>query len=375
MRINDILNEASDDSGDYQQMLAFTRANRVGGVPDEQQIPLALFKELKKQQQQNQALGAELDAAEQRIDQATQSGELSRKELGMHRGELDRERAAGEKQQAAVGQLGQQYAEREQASTEHIQQRASQLEQVKTMPGVDANAARELEKQIKELGEKSVPLDRLQELESSIAAVQNMQTVDDAEIQELMAQIEQAQSATKELEKTKKEISKDVETTSKNALDMVDQLKKDLRRLQQVSAAVQPAVTDLIPSQLEKINAKIAELGNENEDQYNELLRHDQELKTLGSTGGGSNTMEPDTPAPTQPTPQTPAAPDQAYQDQTSDWAKDAISKSLNAAELNKAYGSDADPYKTIPLPKKVPEPVTESRFQQAIKWATGKRP
>ena len=44
MRIYDILQEASDDSGEYQQMLAFTRANRVGGVPDEQQIPLALFK-------------------------------------------------------------------------------------------------------------------------------------------------------------------------------------------------------------------------------------------------------------------------------------------------------------------------------------------
>ena len=91
MKINDILCEAGDDSGDYQQMLAFTRANRVGGVPDEQQIPLALFKELKKQQQQNQTLGAELDAAEQRIDQATASGELSRQELGMHRTELDRE--------------------------------------------------------------------------------------------------------------------------------------------------------------------------------------------------------------------------------------------------------------------------------------------
>jgi len=374
MRIYDILQEASDDSGEYQQMLAFTRANRVGGVPDEQQIPLALFKELKKQQQQNQALGAELDAAEQRIDQATASGELSQKELGMHRGELDRERAAGEKQQAAVGQLGQQYAEREQASTEQIQQLASRLEQVKTMPGIDANAAKELEKQIKELGEKSVPSDRIAELESTIAQIQNSSIADDAEIQELMAQIEQAQSATREIEKAKKEISKDVETTSKNALDMVDQLKQDLRRLQQVSAAVQPAVTDLIPAQLEKINAKIAELGNENEDQYNELLRHDQELQTLGSPGSGSK-IEPDTPTPPNPpTSPVPAAPDQAYQDQTSDWAKDAMSKSLNAAELNKAYGSDADPYKTIPLPKKVPEPVTESRFQHYIRWATGKK-
>lgn len=375
MKINDILREASNDSGDYQQMLAFTRANRVGGVPDEQQIPLALFKELKKQQQQNQALGAELDAAEQRIDQATASGELSQKELGMHRTELDRERTAGERQQAAVGQLGQQYSEREQASTKQIEQLTSQLDQVRNMPGINKSAAEALEKQIKELGERSVPADRIAELESTISQIQTSSIADDAEIQELMAQIEQAQKATQEIEKTKKEISKDVETTSKNALDMVDQLKQDLRRLQQVSAAVQPAVTDLIPAQLEKINAKIAELGNENEDQYNELLRHDQELQTLGSPGSGSK-IEPDTPTPpTQPTPPAPAAPDQAYQDQTSDWAKDAISKSLSAAELNKAYGSDADPYKTIPLPKKVPEPVTESRFQDLIKWAIGKQP
>lgn len=259
MKINDILREASDDSGDYQQMLAFTRANRVGGVPDEQQIPLALFKELKKQQQQNQALGAELDAAEQRIDQATQSGELSQKELGMHRTELDRERAAGEKQQAAVGQLGQQYAEREQASTEQIQQLASRLEQVKTMPGVDANAARELEKQIKELGEKSVPLDRLQELESSIAAVQNMQTVDDAEIQELMAQIEQAQSATKELEKTKQSIKQDVSKTVQDTQNQVAQMKQDIQRLQQVEKEVkdlEPKVDSLTKDKI--IRDKIA---------------------------------------------------------------------------------------------------------------------
>jgi chromosome segregation ATPase len=173
MKINDVLREASDDSSDYQQMLAFTRANRVGGVPDDQQIPLALFKELKKQQQQNQALGVELDAAEQRIDQAMKSGELSKQELSMHRTELDRERTAGDQQKAAVTQLGQQYGERERASTEQIKQLTGQLEQIRNMPGVNKKAAEELEKKIKELSEKSVPVDRLQELESSISAIQN----------------------------------------------------------------------------------------------------------------------------------------------------------------------------------------------------------
>ena len=90
MRLFDIISEAGDDSGDYQQMQAFVRANRVGGVPDSQQIPLALFKELKRQQAQNQALGRELSDAERRIDQATRSGELSQQELGLHRGEIGR---------------------------------------------------------------------------------------------------------------------------------------------------------------------------------------------------------------------------------------------------------------------------------------------
>jgi hypothetical protein len=192
--------------------------------------------------------------------------------------------------------------------------------------------------------------------------------VDDAEIQELMAQIEQAQSATREIEKAKKEISKDVETTSKNALDMVDQLKQDLRRLQQVSAAVQPAVTDLIPAQLEKINAKIAELGNENEDQYNELLKHDKELQTLGSPGSGGIAMEPELEPlpPTQPTP-TPPAPTPGVPDDNDALANDEKSRATALAALAKAQILNPD-Y------NRQPEEVAESRFRDLIKWATGKK-
>ena len=231
MKIYDILSEASDDSGDYQQMLAFTRANRVGGVPDDQQIPLALFKELKKQQQQNQALGAELDAAEQRIDQATASGELSQQELGMHRTELDRERTAGDQQRAAVTQLGQQYAEREKASGEQIKQLTGQLEQVRNMPGVDKKAAEALEKQIKELGERSVPVDRLAELESSIAQIQNSSIADDSAIQDLVAQFKAAQETTKEIEKTKQSIKQDTQ-------DQVEQIRQQLAHFKEVEQTV-----------------------------------------------------------------------------------------------------------------------------------------
>ena len=231
MKIYDILSEASDDSGDYQQMLAFTRANRVTGVPDEQQIPLALFKELKKQQQQNQALGRELSDAEKRIDQAMRSGELSQKELGMHRTELDRERAAGDKQQAAVTQLGQQYSERERASTEQIEKLTGQLEQVRNMPGVDAKAAEALEKQIKELGEKSVPVARLAELESTIAQIQTSSIADDSTIKDLVQQVKNAQETTKEIEKTKQSIKQDTQ-------DQVEQIRQQLAHFKEVEQTV-----------------------------------------------------------------------------------------------------------------------------------------
>ena len=252
MKIYDILSEASDDSGDYQQMLAFTRANRVGGVPDDQQIPLALFKELKKQQQQNQALGAELDAAEQRIDQATASGELSQKELGMHRTELDRERAAGDEQKATVTQLGQQYSEREQASKEQIKQLTGQLEQVRNMPGVNQDSVDKLEKQIQDLSKTGIGADKVQELERSIAAIQNAESADDVAIKDLIAQVKDAQSATAELSKTKQTVGKDAEETANRALDQIEQIKQQLARFKEVEQAVvelQPRVDQIAMAQ------------------------------------------------------------------------------------------------------------------------------
>jgi chromosome segregation ATPase len=358
MKIHDILSEASDDSGDYQQMLAFTRANRVGGVPDAQQIPLALFKELKRQQQQNQALGRELSAAEQRIDQAMQSGELSKQELGMHRTELDRERAAGDQQRAAVTQLGQQYSERERASGEQIKQLTGQLEQVKAMPGVDKKAAEELEKKIKELGERSVPVARLAELERTIGAIQNAQSVDDAEIQDLMAQIDQAQKISQELQKTKQSAGKDVEQTAQAALDQVEQMRQDLARLDQVAGRISTVVADALPAQIDSLNARLQELDSESEHQYDELLKHDTLLNKLtGQGGGGGTRLEPEPPGKPRPTPPAPSP------------AGDAIAnrqQQLNIRDREDLYRS---------MGVEIPEPVAESKFQHHIRWATGKRP
>jgi chromosome segregation ATPase len=329
MRIYDILSEASDDSGDYQQMLAFTRANRVGGVPDEQQIPLALFKELKKQQQQNQALGAELDAAEQRIDQATASGELSQKELGMHRTELDRERAAGDQQRVAVGQLGQQYAEREKASSEQIQQLTGQLQQVRNMPGVNQDSVDKLEKQIQDLSKTGIGADKVQELERSIAAIQNAESADDAAIKDLIAQVKDAQAATAELSKTKQTVGKDAEETANRALDQIEQIKQQLARFKEV----EQAVVELQP----KVNNELAPKVNK--------LVQDQEFANKVKNMKAAKAFK------------AAETPDQFRQTAVA-----------NAREIAASYPDLTQAVTTTP-------PVAESAFARSVAWATGKQP
>lgn len=342
MKIYDILSEAGDDSGDYQQMLAFTRANRVGGVPDDQQIPLALFKELKKQQQQNQALGAELDAAEQRIDQATASGELSKQELGMHRTELDRERTAGDQQRAAVTQLGQQYAEREKASGEQIKKLTGQLEQVRNMPGVDKKAAEALEKQIKELGERSVPVDRLAELESSIAQIQNSSIADDSAIQDLVAQVKAAQETTKEIEKTKQSIKQDTQ-------DQVEQIRQQLahfKEVEQTVAALKGEV-DKLETDAQNNNQVIVDLSGS--------IKNIRDNMKQAMDARKNSDADPTMPARIAPQMVTPKPPPPAPQRPL--WRPDP--RELAQKLVNKG----------------VLQSVDENQMSRAIAWATGKQP
>jgi DNA repair exonuclease SbcCD ATPase subunit len=252
MKIAHVINEVADNSSDYQNMLSFVKANQVAGVPPDQQIGLALFRELQKQKQQNQALGTELSAAEQRINQALSTGELSQKELGMHQAELERERRSGEEQQSAIGQLGQKYSERDRASREQMQGLTAKLEAVKNKPGVDKRTAEELEKQIKKLSQESVPVDRLQALEQTISAVQNMQQVDDSAIKDLMAQVKDAQAASEELQKTRQTVGRDAEETAQRALDQVEQIKQQLahfREVEQTVAELQPRVNQIAMAQ------------------------------------------------------------------------------------------------------------------------------
>ena len=95
MKLKEVISEAvpvsapSNVGRDYINMLNFVKSSGLEGVPADQQVAVALFKELQKQQQKNTQLGRELSAAEQRIDQATQSGELYGQELAMHQVRLE----------------------------------------------------------------------------------------------------------------------------------------------------------------------------------------------------------------------------------------------------------------------------------------------
>jgi chromosome segregation ATPase len=319
MKITDILREASDDSGDYQQMLAFTRANRVGGVPDEQQIPLALFKELKKQQQQNQALGAELDAAEQRIDQATQSGELSRQELGMHRTELDRERAAGDQQRATVDQLGQQYTERSEASDEQIADLSQKLEVVKTMPGVSQEAAKKLETQIKQLSDTGLSAEKVKDLENSIAAIQSAEATDEATIKELVDKINDAQAA-------RATGSNDLEAQLNNLQNEINLLNADYKETDASLLDLENTVATLKAERDAALAAK------------QEIMRQAKEKAAADAARAAAPAPQP-----------------KATQPQWTPAARATAQKLIDKGVLQ-------------------PEPVAESAFARSIAWATGKK-
>jgi chromosome segregation ATPase len=321
MRVNDIITEA-DNSSDYQQMQQFIKANHIPGIPRDQQIPLALFKELQKQKDQNQQLGAELDAAEQRIDQATQSGKLQGQELGMHRTELDRERKAGDQQRAAVDQLGQQYTERSKASAEQIADLSQQLEDVKTMPGVSQEAAKKLETQIKQLSATGLSAEKVKELESSIAAIQSAEATDDAAIQDLVKKINDAQAA---------------RATGSNDLEaQLDNLRRELDKLNTDYYETDATVLDL--------ENEVATLKTERDTALaakKEMTRLAKE-KAAADAAKAAATPAPvaSAPAPTQP--------------QWSPAARATAQKLIAKGVLQ-------------------PEPVAESAFKRSIAWATGK--
>lgn len=372
MKISDVLTEAVPVSApagvgrDYINMLNFVKSSGLEGIPADQQVAVALFKELQKQQQKNTQLGRELSAAERRIDQATQSGELYSQELATHQTELERERGELEKQQTKMGQIDQEYAGRAQASEQQMRSLTDQLAQLKTKPGVDQSTAEQLQHQIEKLEKQGIGQDKFKELQKNIESIQNMQQVDDTVIKDLVAKIQSAESAAAELSKTKQIASQDLEKRAQSALDQVNQIKKDLTKLNQISTNITTAVTDVLPQQIDMLTSKVGELDSENEDQYNELLKHQQILDKIapGREGGTSQGMDRNEPPQPKQPPRTPPAPAStapagdaiARQQQKIDARKLAQSQGINVLDLEKE-----------------PETVEESGFKHWINWATGR--
>ena len=293
MKISDVLTEAvpvsapSNVGRDYINMLNFVKGSGLEGVPADQQVAVALFKELQKQQQKNTQLGRELSAAEKRIDQATASGELYGQELATHQAELDRERGEIEKQQQKMGQIDQQYAGRAQASEQQMRSLTDQLAQLKTKPGVDQSTAETLQNQIEKLQKEGIGQDKYKELQKNIESIQGMQQVDDRVIQDLVAQIKSAESAAAELGRTKQELGKDIGKQAEEAIARVDELTAEIQRLKQLAGTVEAAtatIGDVIRPQLKAIGSKVADLEQDNFEDTNQFKVIDQRIRGLADT-------------------------------------------------------------------------------------------
>ena len=272
MKISDVLTEAvpvsapSNVGRDYINMLNFVKGSGLEGVPPDQQVAVALFKELQKQQQKNTQLGRELSAAEKRIDQATQSGDMYGQELATHQAELERERGEIEKQKEKMGQIDQQYAGRAQASEQQMRTLTDKLEQLKTKPGVDRSTAETLQNQIEKLQKEGIGQDKYNELQKNIESIQNMQQVDDSVIRDLVAQIQSAESAAAQAVQTKQELGKDleqqlahfrdVEQTVANLKVEVDRLEADSKQNDQVIADFSKSIKNIRDNMRQAMDAR-----------------------------------------------------------------------------------------------------------------------
>jgi TolA-binding protein len=142
-------------------------------------------------------------------------------------------------------------------------------------------------------------------------------------------------------------------------------MKQDLERLNRVAGEIS-AKSDEIPSQITSLNAKLKELDSESEHQYDELLKHDQLLNKLmpGSGGPTVQSNSPVPPAPPAPTaqPPVPSAPQLSAQSPER-IAADAIARAQKRKNDIRQYAGQPEEF------------TAESRFNNLIKWATGKKP
>jgi chromosome segregation ATPase len=322
-----------------------------------------LFRELQRQKQTNQELGQELDAAEKRIDVATQSGELASQELGKHRGELERERGAMDQQRSAMSKIDQQNAERAKASDEQISVLTTKLEQIKAMPGISKTEAAKLDQQIKELSKNGASATKVKDLEMSLSAVQNMQQVDDNAIKDLVAQVKDAQAKAAEIDQTKKELGGELEKSTQAAHDEVEQLKQKIAQITGLGQTV-----DSLRRELDALGSSYEETDATVWDLESEVDRINKSLSAKNTASNVAGQIRQNTQQAAQVT--------QAEKAAALAQSEKAAAHQKAADAIARARNKNVDPRLVQSLTRQglfAPEPVEESKLLKAIKWATGK--
>jgi len=281
-------NEAKESpTQDYQKMMNFVQAQRLSGVPPEQQVAVALFKELEKTKAFNKELDAELKAAEERLGVSAKQGELTGQELSKHRGELEKEKAAGAKQRVAMGDFEKVSAEREQASNRQLQGLTQKLEQLKAKPGIDPAATAALERQIAELEQKmqdqqgtGVAADKIAELERAIANVQQGETVDADAIQRLEQQFKAAETAAQTAKEKVGQV-KDYESQIAKLNAEIDNLTKELKQDSGQITALNAAVADVVKPTLSAHNDELKQLDAESGNYEERIQELEMQIRNL----------------------------------------------------------------------------------------------
>ena len=242
-------------------MMNFVQGQRLSGVPAEQQVAVALFKELEKTKAYNKQLDAELQAAGERADIGAEQGEITSKELTKHRGELEKEKV------------------KQQASKKQLQTLTQQLDQLKAAPNIDPEATAALERQIADLEQRmqskqgtGVSADKIAELEKAIAAVQQGETVDAKAIEKLEQQFKDAEEAAKTAQARVgqvKDYAAQIEKLNAEIDSLTKELQGDENRIGNIEKAIQNRVEPAV-QKVEKL-----------EPQVNSLVRRDEIQKKI----------------------------------------------------------------------------------------------
>jgi uncharacterized coiled-coil DUF342 family protein len=270
-RVKENVKEAQESTGqDYQKMLQFVNNQRLSGVPADQQVAVALFKELEKQRAINKHMDSELEAAEELVSSNKKQGDVTSSELTKNRSELEKEKI------------------KQQATKQQLQTLAQQLDQLRSTPDIDPEVTSAIEKQIAELQQKmqdtkgtGIDSNKVAELESAIAKIKQSETVDAEQFKKLQQQFKDAEQAAIS--------AKDRVGQVKDYTAQIEKLNAEIDGLTKTISADKKQINDLNVSIASVINPKIQELDKENEFVYNELEQHDSLITQVVNAVSGQN--------------------------------------------------------------------------------------